>query len=306
MDEFTSPFWAWYIAVPTVLGILGCYLLVRWMGQRRVSDTETPENTGHVWDEDLRELNNPLPKWWLNMFYITLVFGAVYLLLFPGLAVFPGLLEWSDTKRYEREMQAAEERYGPLFEQYLDVPIRKLAENEAAVQVGKRLYAAYCTTCHGSDAGGVRGFPNLRDSDWLWGGSPEAIETSIAEGRQGVMPAWQGVVGEQGVFQLAEYVRHLSGRYADRSVVDKGEQLYEQHCVACHGPEGKGNKALGAPDLTDNIWLYGGSQRRLIESIGQGRQGRMPAHGEFLGEAKVHLLATYVFSLSVSDEPEGL
>jgi cytochrome c oxidase cbb3-type subunit 3 len=302
MSDFAHPFWPWFIGVITIAGILAMVWLIRWMSTP--PDTQAPGTTGHVWDGDLTELNNPLPRWWLNLFYITLVFGAVYLILYPGLGAWSGVLGWTDTGQYEREQEAATARYAPLFDQYSARPIVELIDDPAAVKVGQRLFAAYCTTCHGSDAGGVRGFPNLRDSDWLWGGTPEAIETTILNGREGVMPPWGAALTDQQIFDVAEYVRHLSGRRADATIVQRGQQVYQQICVACHGESGTGNQALGSPNLTDNIWLYGGSQARLVETVRNGRHGRMPAHGEFLGSAKVHLLATYIYSLSASDQPQ--
>jgi len=301
MADFTSGFWSWFIAVTTIVSLIALYALGRWMAGTRPGDAQAP-TTGHVWDEDLAEYNNPLPSWWLNLYYLTIIFAVVYLVLYPGLGAFPGLLGWTDARQYEQEMAAAEQRYGPLFEQYLDRDIKALIEDPTAVQMGQRLYSAYCTTCHGSDARGVRGFPNLRDNDWLWGGDPAQIKASIMDGRQGVMPPWRDALGDDGVFQVAEYVRELSGRKADPTVAARGAELFATHCAMCHGAGGTGNQALGAPNLTDNVWLYGGSQRRIIETIRDGRSGRMPAHGDFLGEAKVHLLATYVYSLSVGGE----
>jgi cytochrome c oxidase cbb3-type subunit 3 len=251
-----------------------------------------------VWDEDLQELNNPLPKWWLNLFYITLVFGIGYLALFPGLGTFKGLLGWTEKGQYEREIAAADKQFNPLYEKYLKEDLKQLAANPEALKTGGRLFVNYCTGCHGSDAGGGPGFPNLRDEDWLYGGDPKTIETTILNGRQGAMPAWGAVLGPDGVANVAEYVLSLSGRSVNDTIAATGKEKFMQLCVACHGPDGKGNQAMGAPNLTDNIWLYGGSKNTIMETIDKGRSGRMPAHGEFLGEAKVHLLAAYVYSLS--------
>jgi cytochrome c oxidase cbb3-type subunit 3 len=299
MADFTSGFWNWFIAVPTVIGILVLFWLNRKMTTPRRGRQETTKTTGHVWDEDLRELNNPLPRWWLNMFYITLVFGLVYLVLYPGLGTFAGMLRWSQQDQYERELAAANQRYGELYEKYLREQLTVLAANPDAVKTGERLFVNYCASCHGSDARGAPGYPNLRDGDWLWGGDPQAIEFTILNGRQAAMPAWGQVLGQDGVANVAEYVLSLSGkRTVNESAVAEGKAKFQQLCVACHGPEGKGNSALGAPNLTDDVWLYGGSQRVVMETIERGRSGRMPAHEDFLGEAKVHLLAAYVYSLS--------
>jgi cytochrome c oxidase cbb3-type subunit 3 len=253
---------------------------------------------GHKWDGDLEELNNPLPRWWLNMFYITMVWAVVYLLLYPGVGTHPMLLGWSQVKQYNEEMAAAEERYGPIFEQFMSEDIAVVARSPEARKIGRRLFLNYCASCHGSDAGGNPGFPNLRDGDWLYGGSPEAIKTSIMNGRSGVMPPWGDALGEGGVYNVAQYVLSLSGRNVDGSAAKAGEAQFNQFCVACHQVGGIGNQALGAPNLTNGVWLYGGSPKAVEASIAGGRNGLMPPHADFLGEAKVHLLAAYVYSLS--------
>ncbi len=298
MADFTSPFWSWFIAVVTLVGIASMFVLNRWMAEPRRRAEERPKPMGHVWDEDLQELNNPLPKWWLNLFYITLVFGLGYLVLYPGLGSFAGALGWSQLDQYHRELQAADKQFGPLYEKYSRENLTALATDREALKTGERLFITYCTGCHGSDARGGPGYPNLRDSDWLWGGEPEAVKASILNGRTGVMPAWGAALGPEGVSNVAEYVLSLSGKRVNESAAVAGQGKFQQLCVACHGPEGKGNPALGAPNLTDNVWLYGGSQKTVMESIEKGRSGRMPAHAEFLGEAKAHLLAAYVYSLS--------
>jgi cytochrome c oxidase cbb3-type subunit 3 len=255
---------------------------------------------GHVWDETLEEYNNPLPRWWLNLFYLTLVFSIIYLILYPGLGSFAGVLGWTELKQYEQEMEAAETRYGPIYAKYAKEPIASLAENPDAIKLAHRLYMTYCTNCHGSDAGGIPGYPNLRDDEWLYGGSAEVIKSTIMNGRQGMMPsaAQNGLKSEDEVNQVTQYVLSMSGEQHDQAAAAEGEKIFKRVCFACHGMEGKGMQALGAPDLTDKIWLYGSSEAEIKDTIANGRQGRMPAHGEFLGEAKVHLLATYVYSLS--------
>ncbi|RME34347.1 MAG: cytochrome-c oxidase, cbb3-type subunit III [Gammaproteobacteria bacterium] len=306
MADFTSSFWNWFIAVPTILGILGCFwLVIHYSGARTYGESKEGEPMGHVWDGDLQEINNPLPRWWLNMFYATLIFGIIYLILYPGLGSWKGLLGWTEAGQYEAEMKQAEETYGPLFDKYLKVPVAELAKDPKAVEMGRHLFATYCVGCHGSDAGGARGYPNLRDNDWLYGGTPEKIVETITNGRQGAMPAWedQGLLTHEQVVNAAEYVRGLSGAEVDPQARAKGEEVFKTNCAVCHGPDGKGNQALGAPNLTDDIWLYGGSQKRVIESIAHGRSGRMPAWGELLGKGKIHLLATYVYSLSHNKGP---
>jgi cytochrome c oxidase cbb3-type subunit 3 len=301
--DFTSDFWKWFITVPTVLGILWCgYFAYRYSGRSAGQKVET---MGHVWDGDLQEYNNPLPRWWLNMFYLTVAWGAVFLVFYPGLPVFEGLKKWTQYKQYEAEIAAADAKYGPIFEKFAGQDIPALAANTEAITVGKRLFATYCIQCHGADARGARGYPNLADGDWLWGGAPEQIQETILNGRQGVMPPWGELLGEEKVNDVSEYVLSLSGRPVDATVAARGKEVFTQNCVACHGADGKGNPALGAANLTDDIWLYGGSQERVRETIIGGRQGRMPAHKEFLGEAKVHLLAAYVYSLTHQGEPQA-
>lgn len=298
MADFNSEFWHWYITILTVLSILACVWLIRWMtaGVKKADEVET---TGHVWDSDLSELNNPLPRWWLGLFYITIAFGGFYLLLYPGLGSFEGLLKWTSKGEYEQEVATMEAEVGPLFTRYQQTPILDLIKDEDALKVGERLYINYCSTCHGSDARGARGYPNLRDGDWLWGGDPQNIKTTILHGRQAAMPPWEAALGgESGVDEVTQYLLSLSGRATIAELADKGKAKYDIFCVACHGPTGTGNPAMGAPNLTDDTWLYGGSITRIAQSVAKGRSGNMPAHGEFLGEAKVHLLAAYVYGLS--------
>lgn len=302
MADFTSSFWSWYIIIPTVGGIIACFLMIRWL-----STDINPEDEGkemdHVWDGDLVELNNPLPSWWLKMFYITLYFSIGYLVLYPGLGSFKGLLGWTSIGQYQHEIDVADAKYGPLFKKYQEMPIVAVADDPEARRMGERLFVNYCATCHGSDARGARGFPNLRDNDWLYGGAPEVIEQTILDGRNGVMPAWKDALGgDEAVADMSEYVFSLSGRNVDQAAATRGAEKYQMLCVACHGADGTGNQALGAPNLTDNIWLYGGSSKQVMESIGMGRTGVMPPHREFLGEDKVHLLAAYIYSLSTGQE----
>lgn len=297
---FFSQFWNWFITILTLGGIVGLFWLIIWMSSSRPKPDQKIETMGHVWDESLEEYNNPLPMWWLMMFYFTLIFGILYLVLYPGLGSFAGILEWSSAKQHQQEVEAATSKYGPIYAKYQNEPIDKLAKNPDAVEMGRHLFLTYCTACHGSDAGGGPGFPNLRDNDWLYGGEPETIQTTITSGRQGMMPTAEqnNLHGENDINNAAQYVLSLSGRQHDTAAATEGQKYFMQICVACHGPEGKGTPALGAPNLTDDTWLYGGSEDKIKETITKGRQGRMPAHGELLGEAKAHLLATYVYSLS--------
>ncbi|WJW75637.1 cytochrome-c oxidase, cbb3-type subunit III [Thiohalobacter sp. IOR34] len=300
MNDFTfsSEFWNWWVILLTVGNILACWWLIVWTSKKRAGEAAAGEVTGHTWDETLQEFNNPLPRWWLWLFYGTLIFSAAYLVLYPGLGSFQGVLGWTEENQYDAEMQAAAAKYDPIFARYAQQDIASLAKDRQAVKIGQRLFLNYCSVCHGSDARGTRGFPNLTDNDWLYGGDPATIEKSILDGRQGAMPAWKDALGEQGVDEVAEYVLSLSGRKVDSAKAEAGKVRFETMCAACHGMDGKGNPALGAPNLTDNIWLYGGSPGTVRKTIAGGRNGRMPAHREFLGEDKVHLLAAYIYSLS--------
>ena len=298
MPDFTSSFWPWFIGITTVISIIALIFFVLKLSGRKKSPGDQAESVGHIWDGDLHELNNPLPRWWLNLFLITLFWGCVYLFLYPGLGSYAGYLGWTQTKQYENEVEKANLLYGPIYEKFHNEDIKALARNTEALTIGKRLFSTYCTTCHGSDAGGARGFPSLRDSEWLYGGEPDNIKTTILNGRNGAMPPWGESLSESDIFNVAEYIRTLGGLSADAQVAAKGAKVFTTYCTVCHGADGRGNQDLGAPDLTNDIWLYGGSQKRIIESITYGRNGVMPSHKNFLGDAKVHLLAAYVYSLS--------
>ena len=299
MADFTGAFWSWFIGVSTVISLIALFIFVIGLSKRKTGKAgDKIETMGHVWDENLEELNTPLPRWWLYLFIGTLVWGAGYLLLYPGLGAYAGLLGWSQINQLEQEMQAAEAAYGPIYAQFKNTDLRQLAQNEAALKIGESLYSSYCTTCHGSDARGARGYPNLRDNDWLYGGEPDNIKVSILQGRRALMPAWGEVLSAEDIFNVTAYVEQLSGREVSGVHASLGGAIYKQNCAMCHGPDGKGNPMLGAANLTDDIWLYGGSQKKITESIVQGRNGVMPAHKAFLGEAKVHILAAYIYSLS--------
>jgi cytochrome c oxidase cbb3-type subunit 3 len=292
--------WSLYIIILTVLNILGCFWIIRYTSRKRgEAEPQKGDTTGHTWDGDLQEYNNPLPRWWLWLFYLTIVFAAVYFVFYPGLGKYAGQWGWSQKAQYNAEMAAASEKYGPLFASYAKQPIEELVKDEKAMASGQRLFLNYCATCHGSDAGGAVGFPNLADNDWLYGGTPEQIKISILDGRNGVMPPLGAGLPPEKLDAITAYVISLSGRQADAAKVEAGKALYtELTCIGCHGPEGKGNPVAGFPNLTDDIWLYGGSPGQIKETLTKGRFGKMPAHREFLGEEKAHLLAAYIYSLS--------
>ena len=289
---------SWYIIILTLLNVLGMVWLIWWSGKGGSEKVAQGDTMGHTWDGDLQEFNNPLPRWWLWLFYITIVFGLVYFALYPGLGTVKGLFGWTQQEQYAQEVARADERYAPIFQQYAKQDLAVLAKDPDAVKRGQRLFLNYCSVCHGSDAGGARGFPNLTDSDWLYGGEPEAIQTTILYGRNAVMPPFGQVLGDEGTENVATYVMSLSGRKADAAKVEKGREQFVALCAGCHGADGKGNIYLGAPNLTDAVWLYGGSPGTIKQTIHDGRNGVMPAFEEFLGEDKVHLLAAYIVSLS--------
>ncbi|WP_027897609.1 cytochrome-c oxidase, cbb3-type subunit III [Zestomonas thermotolerans] len=300
-----TSFWSWYVTLLTV-GSLVALLWLIFATRRGETPNGGSKTMGHSFD-GIEEYDNPLPKWWFLLFIGTIVFAFGYLLLYPGLGnwkgVLPGYDGWTQVKQWEREVDAADKAYGPLFASLGATPIEKLAQNEQALKIGNRLFATYCAICHGSDAKGSQGFPNLTDDVWRWGGAPETIKTTILHGRQGAMPAWGEVIGEAGVKNVAAYVRaNLAGlplpedHGADLAA---GQEVFQTNCVACHGPDGKGMAMLGAPDLTrPDAFIYGSSLSQLQQTVRNGRNGQMPAQEQYLGNDKVHVLAAYVYSLS--------
>ena len=300
MSDFTSSFWSIFVAGVTLVSIVACALLLVSMSRRRVATD--PEKTSHTWDEDLDEYNNPLPRWWIWLFWITIAFALAYLVLYPGLGTYRGAWEWTSNGQYQAEVAAAERQYGPIYARFAKMDIKDLARDPQARAAGQKLFLNYCTQCHASDARGAKGFPNLTDDDWLYGGEPEMIETTILNGRNGVMPPWGALLGEAGVKDTMNYVRSLSGLSHDAAAAGRGKTLFGTYCAACHGPEGKGNIAVGAPNLTDAVWLYGSSEATITETITKGRANHMPAHKDLLGEPRVHVLAGYVYGLSHRNE----
>jgi cytochrome c oxidase cbb3-type subunit 3 len=294
-----TSFWHWYVIIITVGTILACFWLLRWTkGISNRDEQNATGSTGHVWDEDLVELNNPLPRWWLQLFYITIAFAFIYMALFGGLGNIPGVLGWSQEGQYVAEVKAANEAQEAIFTRYREMDNDALIADAKANATGQRLFANSCAMCHGSDAGGARSFPNLTDDDWLYGDSFDTVMLSIAEGRKGMMPVMVGALDEAAIKNLVVYVQSMSGMKADEGMAAAGKKHFDTLCVACHGADGSGNQALGAPRLNDDIWLYGNEPETITKTITEGRNGNMPAHKDLLSEDRRRLIAAYVLSLS--------
>jgi len=290
------------VAIVSLANIAGLMYLLASLRRRPGETAGTGETTGHVWDEDLRELNNPLPRWWLWLFILTVVFGLGYLVIYPGLGNYTGASGWSSQKQYQEQTVAAEAVLARTLAPFERQDVTALARNPDALRIGRNLFMNNCSTCHGSDARGAPGFPNLTDKDWLFGGTPEAIVQTISYGRTSVMPPWREALGgDAGVEDALAYVLSLSGRHGSAGNMENGRAKFTVICVACHGADGRGTQALGAPNLTDQTWLNGGAVATVRETISKGRQAQMPAQLERLGETRVKLLAAYVISLGGAD-----
>lgn len=289
-----STSWSAYVIALTLANIVGCLWLLWWTARRRPGDRSSEGTTGHVWDGDITELEKPMPRWWLNLFYATVVFAIGYLVVFPGLGGFAGTKGWTSDAELAQQRAAADAALQPKFARFAGRPVAELALDPEAIRLGRSVFAHHCATCHGSDAKGAAGFPNLTDSDWIWGGDPETVLTTVREGRRASMPAWGTALGDTGVTETAVYVQSLSGQPADPTLARAGEARFQQLCAACHGARGTGNPALGAPNLTDHVWLYGDSFRDIVVSIRDGRNGHMPAHKDILGEDRARLVAAWV------------
>lgn len=297
MSDFTNGAWSWYVTIATVLSIAGCLLLL-WVTARKKVKAQGDNTTGHTWDEDLQEMNNPLPRWWVWLFVITIVFSVGYLVAYPGLGTFKGLLGWTQTGQYEQELRVAEEAERPLYARFTRQSVEQLESDPQAMAVGERLFMNNCAQCHGADARGSKGFPNLTDSDWLFGGSPEQVSQTITEGRVGQMPPMAAAVGSaDDVRNVANYVLSLSGSPHNDLAAQMGKAKFVV-CAACHGPDGKGNTAIGAPNLTDNIWLFGWGEQAVIDMVEHGRTSVMPAWKDKLTPEQIHVLTAYVLHFS--------
>jgi cytochrome c oxidase cbb3-type subunit 3 len=293
--------WSLYVIFLVVLNIAATTWLLWWTARNRKSDgKKDSETTGHVWDGDLTEYNKPLPRWWINLFYLTIIYSVGYLIWYPGLGNFSGTSGWTSAGEHDAEKADADARLAAAYGRFDGMPINEIALDADALAFGGRLFANHCAMCHGSDGRGAVGFPNLADGNWQWGGTPDDILTSVLDGRQAAMPALAAAVGgDIGATEVAAYVQSLSGMRADPALAAAGKARYTV-CAACHGIDGKGNPTLGAPDLTDDVWLYGSDFASIREAIHAGRNGMMPAHGPIIGETRSRLVAAYVWSLSNS------
>ncbi|WP_297724348.1 cytochrome-c oxidase, cbb3-type subunit III [Limnohabitans sp. Rim8] len=297
MSDFTSNFWSVYVAGISLVGILACLLLL-WFSGKAKAMTGNDNTTGHVWDGDLREMNNPLPRWWVGLFIITVVFSLMYLVLYPGLGNFTGQFGWTSVGQYEAEVAQGNKEVEPIYARFAGMPLENVAKDPQAMAIGDRLFMNNCAQCHGSDARGSKGFPNLTDSDWLHGGAPDKIKESLIKGRIGQMPPMAAAVGTpDDVRNVAHYVLSLSGSPNDSLRASLGKSKFGA-CAACHGMDGKGNQALGAPDLSDNIWLHGWGEAAIVDKINNGKVNQMPAQADKLTDGQIHVLASYVWGLS--------
>ena len=314
-----TDFWSWWVILLTSISLVLCFWIIT-INLKNYTHVDEGESMGHEFD-GIEEINNPLPKWWTYMFYFILAWAIGYLIVYPGMGNYQGLFGWKSSNQgivtmaesrelaekakaegllvqFDQEVKKADEVFGPVFKAFADRPILDLAYDDEAYKVGQRLYLQNCALCHGSDARGSTGFPNLTDSDWLYGGKPEQIKATLMHGRVGAMPGWEASLGEQGIQEMTEYVLKLSGRKVNDKLAAAGEAKWAL-CAACHGPDGRGSVAhgldFGAPNLTDNVWLYGGSRRAVEETLRNGRNGVMPAWKDILGEDKIHVISAFVY-----------
>ena len=290
-----SSSWSWYVIALVALNIVGCVWLLWFTGKRRAGDP-APEQTSHYWDGDITEYNKPMPRWWIVLFYLTIVFSLGYLLYYPGLGAWRGTSGWSSQREHDAQRRENEARVAAAFAPYAEKAVEELARDPAVRKLGQSLFANHCAACHGADARGARGFPDLTDAAWHWGGAPEDILTTIRDGRQGLMPPLAAAFANDAeIDETVAYVRSLSGQSVDAALAEKGAARFAAVCSACHGAEGKGNTLMGAPDLTDSYWLYGGDAATVRATVTAGRNGQMPAHGDLLGPARTRVVAAWVY-----------
>jgi len=297
-----SNFWSWYIILLVVVMIVGCALLLITTGRYNPNGLKDDDEIDHGFD-GIIELNKPLPQWWIWLFWLTIVFSIGYLILYPGLGNYQGVYNWSSSKQWQEEVDAAKEQYGPIFTAFANQPVEQLAKNPHAMEIAQRLFANHCATCHGSDARGMKGFPNLVEGTWTYGGTPEEIKQTIMHGRKAMMPSQMSALqNEKSLEQVMQFLLHTNNRKADADKAKDGEKIFKKVCAMCHGADAKGSKLVGAPNLTDNTWTHGGTNLGIEMSIRNGRQGEMPAHKNILGDEKVHLMTAYIYSISNKKE----
>jgi cytochrome c oxidase cbb3-type subunit 3 len=291
-----TPVWSYFVIVLVVLNLAGCVWLIRWTAKRKPSDPK-PSDLSHTWDGDVSEYNQPMPRWWINMFYLTVIFAVAYLVYFPGLGAFKGRGNWTSEAQLKQEQMDAQAAFEQANGQLAALSVEQLANTDSALAVGRGLFLDACAGCHGSSARGSLGFPDLTDGVWHWGGSTDQILHSITHGRQAQMTPWLSMLGREGVWDMVAHVKTLSGLAQSTAASKRAAERFGI-CAACHGADAKGNPSLGAPDLTDHYWLYGSSDEQLFASIAEGRNGMMPAQGERLGALRTRLVAAYVYALS--------
>ena len=290
-----ASFWSMWIIVLTSVTIVGITWIL--LANRKREQQPADKTTGHEYD-GIQEFDNPLPAWWFYMFVITIVWGIGYLVIYPGMGNFPGVLGWTQIQQHDREVSAADKKYRAMRDRYLALSVEEIATDPAVIKMGQRMFANNCAQCHGADAQGSYGFPNLTDDDWIYGGQPDAIKATLVNGRQAAMPAWQQILGDSGISEATEYLLALNGRDVDEALAEAGSKHFATYCAACHGADGTGNPALGAPNLTNGVWLYGGSAEQIAQTLRAGRNGMMPAFKDTLSEDKIHILTAYVYGLN--------
>lgn len=306
MSDFTSSFWSFWVAGITLIGIFGSLTVLFLTSKVKHNPNAKDNTTGHVYDEDIVEMNNPMPRWWMWLYIITCVFGLGYFVLYPGLGTFKGIKGWTEIKQYEEEVKEYQDKIAPIYAKYAAMPIEEVAKDPKAMAIGERMFMNNCSQCHGSDAHGSKGFPNLTDKDWLHGGSPDKIVETITNGRIGMMPPMAAAVGSaDDVENVANYVLSLSKSEHDAKRAELGKTKFETVCAACHGAGGVGNQAIGAPNLSDNIWLHGFGKEAIIDRIMNGKKNQMPAQGQRFSKEQIHVLAAYVWQFSNHEETEA-